>query len=99
MRNAIVFALAAALAAAPAVAQNDATNDVVDANATNMAMPADNGAVATNDLNALPPEPATTETTEPAPAPAPVRKSSGGFPWGVVGLVGLVGLLGRRRRD
>jgi hypothetical protein len=99
MRNAIVFALATALAAAPAVAQNDATNNVVDANAANTAMPVDNGTVAANDLNALPPEPVTTETAAPAPAPAPVRRSSGGFPWGVVGLVGLVGLLGRRRRD
>ena len=97
MRNAIVLALAAALVATPTYAQNDATNDVVDANATNMAMPADNGAVAANDLNAVPPEPVT--TTEPAPEPAPVRRTSGGFPWGVVGLVGLVGLLGRKRRD
>jgi hypothetical protein len=99
MRNAIVFALAAALATTPAVAQNDATNDVVDANATNMAVTADNGAVAATDVNAAPVEPVTTETTEPAAAPAPVQKSSGGFPWGVVGLVGLVGLLGRKRRD
>jgi hypothetical protein len=97
MRNAIVFALTAALAAAPALAQNDATNDVVDANATNMAMPAANDSLAANDFDAVPPEPAT--TTEPAPAPAPVQESSRGFPWGVIGLVGLVGLLGRRRRD
>jgi hypothetical protein len=97
MRNAIVFVLAAALVAAPAFAQNDATNDVVDANASNMAMPADNASVAANDLNAIPPEPVT--TTEPAPEPEPVRRSSGGFPWGVVGLVGLVGLLGRKRRE
>jgi len=101
MRNAIVFALAAALAAAPAVAQNDATNDVIDANATTMAAPADNGAVAATDVNGAPVEPVATETTEPAPAPAPApaRKSSGGFPWGVVGLVGLVGLMGRKRRE
>lgn len=101
MRNAIMFALVAALAAAPAVAQNDATNDVIDANATNMAAPADNGAVAATDVNGAPVEPVATETTEPAPAPAPApaRKSSGGFPWGVVGLVGLVGLLGRKRRE
>jgi hypothetical protein len=101
MRNAIMFALVAALAAAPAVAQNDATNDVIDANATNMAAPADNGSVAPTDVNGAPVEPMATETTAPAPAPAPApaRKSSGGFPWGVVGLVGLVGLLGRRRRE
>jgi len=103
MRNAIMFALVAALAAAPAVAQNDATNDVIDANATTMAAPADNGAVAATDVNGAPVEPVATETTEPAPAPAPApapsRKSSGGFPWGVVGLVGLVGLMGRKRRE
>jgi hypothetical protein len=101
MRNAIMFALVAALAAAPAVAQNDATNDVIDANATTMAAPADNGAVAATDVNTAPVEPVATETTEPAPAPAaaPPRRSSGGFPWGVVGLVGLVGLLGRKRRE
>ena len=100
MRNVIVFALATALAAAPAAAQNEATNDTVDANATTMAMPADNGTMAANDMNALPPEPMTTETTEPAPAPAPApAPRSGGFPWGVIGLVGLIGLLGRKRGD
>jgi hypothetical protein len=98
MRTAIVFALAAALAATPAAAQNDTANSTVDANATTMAMPADNGTMAANDMNALPPEPDVTETTAPAPAPAPARAPRG-FPWGVVGLVGLVGLLGRKRRD
>jgi len=96
MRTAIVFALAAALAATPAVAQNETSNATVDANAA-MTMPADNGTVATNDMNALPPEAADT-AAEPAPAPEPAPRSRG-FPWGVIGLVGLVGLMGRKRRD
>ena len=99
MRNAIVLVLAATLAAAPAAAQNEVMDNAVDANASNMAMPAENGTKAVNDMAALPPEPITTETTEPAPAPAPAERSGGGFPWGVIGLVGLVGLMGRKRRD
>lgn len=98
MRTVILFAMATALAAAPAAAQND-TNAAVDANAAMTAAPADNGAAANMDMNALPPEPAATDATatEPAvPPPAPERR---GFPWGVIGLVGLVGLMGRKRRD
>jgi len=97
MRKLTCFVLAAALASAPALAQNDAdANAAVDANAT---MTMDANTVAANDLAAVPPPAATDMTTESAPAPAPARKSSGGFPWGVVGLVGLIGLMGRKRRD
>ena len=101
MRNVTCFVLAAALAAVPAAAQNEtAPENAVDANATNMTLPADNGIVATNDMNAVAPVPVTTDTAvPPAAEPAPVERSRGGFPWGIIGLVGLVGLLGRRRRD
>ena len=98
MRNVTCFILAAALAATPALAQNDvAAENAVETN-DGVAVPADNAAVAANDL-AVAPAPATVEpVAEPAPAPAPARRS-GGFPWGVIGLVGLIGLLGRKRRD
>ena len=98
MRNVTCFMLAAALATTPALAQNDvAADNAVETNDT-LAVPADNAAVAANDL-AVAPAPVTTEpVAEPAPAPAPARRS-GGFPWGAIGLVGLIGLLGRRRRD
>jgi hypothetical protein len=98
MRKMTCFVLAAAFATAPALAQdNNVVNAPVDANAT-ATVPADNMVVA-NDL-AVAPAPVTTETAAPAATSAPEpRKSSGGFPWGVVGLVGLVGLLGRKRRD
>ena len=98
MRNVTCFMLAAALAATPSLAQdNVAAENAVETNEA-VTVPADNTAVAANDL-AVAPAPATVEpVAEPAPAPAPVRRSSG-FPWGAIGLVGLIGLLGRKRRD
>jgi hypothetical protein len=101
MRKVTCFVLAAVLAAAPASAQNEPVADnAVDMNAATTA-PLGNEVVA-NDVAALPPaEPVETTETAPLPdaAPAPAPRSSGGFPWGVIGLVGLVGLLGRKRRD
>ena len=98
MRKVTCFVLAAVLAAAPAAAQNEpVAENAVDANAATT-LPVDaNATVATNDVAALPP--AEPLADEPVAAPAPAPRSSGGFPWGVIGLVGLVGLLGRRRRD
>ena len=102
MRKVTCFVLAAVLAAAPASAQNEPVADnAVDMNAaTTPSMGNDD--VAANDVAALPPaEPVETTETAPLPdaAPAPAPRSSGGFPWGVIGLVGLVGLLGRKLRD
>jgi len=101
MRKVTCFVLAAVLAAAPASAQNEPVADnAVDMNAATTA-PLGNEVVA-NDVATLPPaEPVETSETAPLPdaAPAPAPRSSGGFPWGVIGLVGLVGLLGRKRRD
>ena len=100
MRKVTCFVLAAVLAAAPASAQNEpVAENAVDMN-TEATVPAGNDVMVANDLTALPPEPvATTDTAPPAAEPAPAPRSSGGFPWGVIGLVGLVGLMGRRRRD
>ena len=98
MRKIFVLAMAASLGAAPAVAQNEtATGNVVDVNATNMAVPADNELMAANNMVAVPPPAQVTTETAVPPAPEPRRER--GFPWGIIGLVGLVGLLGRRRRD
>jgi MYXO-CTERM domain-containing protein len=98
MRRVTCFVLAAALAAAPAAAQNEpVAENAVDATATTTLPVDENATVATNDVAALPP--AEPVAAEPVAAPAPAPRSSGGFPWGVIGLVGLVGLLGRRRRD
>lgn len=98
MRIATCFVLAAALVATPALAQNDAaTNETVEADAT-MTMPADNGAMAANEVTPVPMTTDMAVEAEPAPAPAP-RRTDRGFPWGVIGLVGLVGLMGRKRRD
>ena len=100
MRKVTCFVLAAVLAAAPASAQNEpvTADNAADMNAT-ANVPADNNVIATNDVAVLPPEPVATTETAPTAAPAPAPRSSGGFPWGVIGLVGLVGLLGRKRRD
>jgi len=100
MRKVTCFVLAAVLAAAPASAQNEpvTADNAADVNAA-ATVPAGNDILPPNDVAALPPEPVATTETAPAAAPAPAPRSSGGFPWGVIGLVGLVGLLGRRRRD
>ena len=99
MRKVTCFVLAAVLAAAPASAQNEpVAENAVDMNAEATA-PTGNEVVVANDVTALPPEPVATTETAPTAEPAPAPRSSGGFPWGVIGLVGLVGLLGRRRRD
>ena len=99
MRKVTCFVLAAVLAAAPASAQNETVADnAVDMNAETP-VPAGNDVVVANDVAALPTEPVATTETAPAAEPAPAPRSSGGFPWGVIGLVGLIGLLGRKRRD
>ena len=101
MRKVTCFVLAAVLAAAPASAQNEpVAENAVDMNAE-ATVPAGNDVMVANDLTALPPAARrNAPIRRPRPAePAPAPRSSGGFPWGVIGLVGLVGLMGRRRRD
>lgn len=99
MRKVTCFVLAAVLAAAPASAQNETVADnAVDMNAETT-VPAGNDVMVANDVAALPTEPVATTETAPAAEPPPAPRSSGGFPWGVIGLVGLIGLLGRKRRD
>ena len=96
MRKATIFVLATALVATPAAAQNETNEPAVDANAViaNDMLPADptNMAMPANDMMVAP----VAEPVDAAPA-APARER--GFPWGVIGLVGLIGLLGRRRRN
>ena len=98
MRKLTCFVLAAVLAAAPASAQNEPVADnAVDMNAETT-VPMGNDVMVANDVTALPPASPSrpTDTAPPAAEPAPAPRSSGGFPWGVIGLVGLVGLLGRK---
>lgn len=97
-----VMAAAALVAAGPAVAQD--TNNTA---AAAPAAPADtNVAANATDLNATAPVAAneaapatdTTATDADTQTSQTTEKSSGGFPWGVLGLVGLLGLIPRRNR-
>ena len=96
MRKLFAAPLIAIAVAATAPANAQATNEAVDANAaTDMALPAPEEANAALPADMMAVEPV---TTQQPPAYAPTRKTSEGFPWGLLGLVGLVGLLGKARR-
>ena len=96
MRNLFAATLIAIAFAATAPANAQATNDTVDANGTNMILPAPEDANVALPANMMDVEPV---TTQQPPAYAPTRKTSEGFPWGLLGLLGLVGLLGKARRS